>query len=353
MNLDDVTVFAEIDRQGMYAHILGLPEQLRQAWRLGQQLELPGWTGIQQVLIAGMGGSAIGAELLAAWAAPTCKTPIHILRDYDLPAWANGSHTLVIGSSHSGNTEETLSAFKQALQRGCRCLALSTGGALEQTAGGAAVPAWIFEHHGQPRTAVGYSFGLLLALFARLHLVEDPQDELVSAVESMLHQQESLRAEMPAARNPAKRMAGQLMGRFAVVLGSGVLAPVARRWKGQISEIAKAWAQFEFLPEADHNSVAGVLEPQDHLSNLMVLFLRGAADHPRNRLRSDLTRKVLMLEGLNTDFIDAQGETPLANLWTCLHMGDFVAYYLAMAYGVDPTPVQAIEALKREMKAAG
>ena len=353
MNLDDTDSFARIDREGMLSHIVGLPEQLRQAWNLGQELELPAWRDVQQVLIAGMGGSAIGAELLATWAAPTCKTPIHVLRDYDLPAWANGPHTLVIGSSHSGNTEETLSAFEQALQRGCRCLALSTGGALEKISRQAGAPVWIFEHHGQPRSAVGYSFGLLLALFARMHLIEAPHDELLAAVESMLRQQESLGLDIPAARNPAKRMAGQLMGRWVVVLGSGVLAPVARRWKGQISELAKAWAQFEFLPEADHNSVAGVLEPQDHLPNLTVLFLRGAADHPRNRLRSDLTRKLLMLEGLSTDFIDAQGETPMANLWTGLHMGDYVAYYLAMAYGVDPTPIQIIGALKREMKAAG
>ncbi|HEX2981329.1 MAG TPA: SIS domain-containing protein [Anaerolineaceae bacterium] len=133
-------------------------------------------------------------------------------------------------------------------------------------------------------------------------------------------------------------------------MASGYLAPVARRWKGQISEVAKAWAQFEFLPEADHNTMAGLLNPEEMLEHILVLFLRSSAEHPRNRLRSDLTRKGFMQEGLNTDFIDAAGDSPLAHIWTTLHMGDYCAYYLAMAYGVDPTPVEAIEGLKAEMK---
>jgi glucose/mannose-6-phosphate isomerase len=137
------------------------------------------------------------------------------------------------------------------------------------------------------------------------------------------------------------------------VFGSGILAPVARRWKCQINELAKAWAQFEFLPEADHNTLAGLLNPDENLARTMALFLCGPADHPRNRLRSDLTRKVFMLEGLSTDSFDARGDTPLANQWTTLHFGDYTAYYLAMTYGVDPTPVSALETLKQELRAAG
>jgi glucose/mannose-6-phosphate isomerase len=353
MNLDDYSLFKQIDAQNMLAHIDGLPEQLHTAWELGQRQSLPDYTGIRQILLAGMGGSAIGADLVSAYSAPLCRVPLFVHRDYGLPAWAKGPETLVIASSHSGNTEETQSAFRQALQNGCRLLAIATGGELAQAASAAGIPLWTFTHHGQPRSAVGYSFGLLLAALTRLQLLPDPSEEIASTIQAMQSGQVALRASVPVTSNPAKRMAGQLVGRWVTVIGAGILAPVARRWKGQISEVAKAWAQFEFLPEADHNTLAGILNPEDLLAHNMALFLRCPSDHPRNRLRLELTRKAFTQEGLNTDFIDAQGNTPLAHLWTCLHLGDYVAYYLAMAYGIDPTPVAAIENFKIEMQAAG
>ena len=123
-------------------------------------------------------------------------------------------------------------------------------------------------------------------------------------------QQEQFFAHVPAALNPAKRYAGQMMGRWVTIFGSGILAPVARRWKTQVNELAKAWAQYELLPEADHNTLTGVLEPQNSLPGILALFLRCPADHPRNRLRSELTRKLFMVEGINTDDIHALGENP-------------------------------------------
>ena len=353
MNLDDVSAFAKIDTQNMISEIDGLPDQLLAAWELGENLSLPDWDGIQSVLVSGMGGSAIGADLLRAYISPVCPVPVITQRNYGLPAWAKGPQTLVVISSHSGNTEENLSTYEAALEKGCRLLAVSTGGKLAAAAEEEGVPLWRFEHNGQPRAAAGYSFGLLLAVMNQLGFIPDPQEELQAAAAAMRAQQESLRAGVPVVENPAKRMAGQLFGRWVAVLGADILAPVARRWKGQISEIAKAWGQFEFLPESDHNTLAGLYNPGGALSNTLVLFLRAASYHPRNQLRTELTKKAFMLEGLNTDFIDAQGDTRLAHLWTALHFGDYTAYYLAMAYGVDPTPVEAIESFKQEMREAG
>lgn len=353
MNLDDLTHFQQLDTQNMLAEIDGLPEQLETAWQLGQTMPLPDLPGITRVLIAGMGGSAIGADLLAAYAAPLSPVPIVVHRDYGLPAWAQGPQTLVIASSHSGNTEETLSAFRQARENGCTCLAITTGGQLAAAAQESEAALWTFEHAGQPRAAVGYSFGLLLAAFSRLGLLPNPSEELAGAVTTMRRQQAQLQAEVPAVQNPAKRQAGQLIGRWVSVFAAEFLAPVARRWKGQISEIAKAWGQFEFLPEADHNTLAGVVNPENVLSSTITIFLMAPAYHPRNTLRSELTRKAFMLEGISTDFFIAQGDSRLAQQWSMLHLGDYIAYYLAMAYGVDPTPVEAIEQFKLELKAAG
>ena len=353
MNLDDLNRFKQLDPQDMLAHIDGLPDQLQSAWDLGQTLALPDWQGIQTVVIAGMGGSAIGADLVSAAVMDSCTVPIFVQRDYGLPAFAKETETLVICSSHSGNTEETLDAFEAAVQNGCHILAVTTGGKLAKNAAAAGFPVWKFAHKGQPRAAVGFSFGLILGALSKLGLVPDASDDVSGAVAVMKSQQERLRADVPVPQNPAKRVAGQLMGRWVTVMGAGALAPVARRWKGQINEVAKAVANFEFIPEADHNTLAGILFPPEVVPpHVVTLFLRAPSDHPRNRLRLDMTRQTYMLEGLNVDGYKAKGDTVIAHIWTALHFGDYVAYYLAMAYGVDPTPVTALESLKAALKEA-
>lgn len=352
MNLDNVKQFAIVDTEMMIDHIDGLPDQLAIAWELGQSLSLPPYDGIRQVVVAGMGGSAIGADLLAAYESPLSSVPILVWRNYELPAFAGGQETLVIACSHSGNTEEALSAFERAQESGARLMAITTGGELARRAISKKVPLWQFDHDGQPRTAVGYSFGLLFSALVRLHLVPNPGDELANCITAMKAQQANLRAEVPIAENLAKQKASQLVGRCPIIIGSGFMRPVARRWRTQIAELSKSVAQFEELPEADHNMLSGVLQPKLLFDDMMVLFLRAEKAHPRNEFRSDLTRQILADNGFRTDNVTAEGDSRLAQQWTCLHFGDYTSYYLAMAYDINPTPVAAIESLKARLKQA-
>lgn len=356
MNLDDLERFKQIDRFNMIGEIEGLANQLAAAWALAQRQPLPSIdpAQISAVVIAGLGGSAIGGDLLATWSAAAAKVPIIVNREYGLPAFAQGATVLVIASSHSGNTEETLDAFQVAMERKCTLIAVTTGGGLAERAASARVPVWAFSHAGQPRAAVGYSFGLLLGLLARLGIFPDPSAEVAEAVQSMGQVRQKNGPAVPAALNPAKRYAGQLMGRWVTVFGAGLMAPVARRIKTQINEVAKAGANFEFIPEADHNALAGTQHPEEVLMpHMMNLFLRSPSDDPRNRRRLDLTKKAYMLEGLNTDFLDARGRSPMANIWTQILFGDYMAYYLAMGYGIDPTPVDALVHFKEAIRAGG
>ncbi len=353
MNLDDRAAFAELDSQNMLEQINHLPDQLTSGWDEGWKKPLLEGEGIHHVLIAGMGGSAIGADLLAAYGQPSCRVPVTVLRDYRLPGWASGPETLVIACSHSGDTEETLTAFEEASKRGCRGMALTRGGKLAAAAQASGTLLWRFEHDGQPRAAVGLTFGMLLAAFTRLELLPDPREELTEAVRVMREQQQSFLPDVPVVRNPAKRMAGQMMGRIVIVMGAEELAPVARRWKSQINELAKAVSQFETLPEADHNSLAGLNHPESALSQMMVLFLQAPTNHPRNRLRLDFSRQMVMTYGINTDLIEARGEGRLAQQWTCLHYGDYASYYLAMAYREDPTPVDNLVMFKDALDQEG
>ncbi|MEX1247846.1 MAG: bifunctional phosphoglucose/phosphomannose isomerase [Anaerolineales bacterium] len=350
MNLNDLALIKKLDPEDMIGHINGLPDQLAAAWKLGNRLDLPKWRGIRQVVVAGMGGSAIGSDLLAAYAEPFLKASWITHRDYGLPAWAPGAETLVICSSHSGNTEETLAAFETARIAGCRILAICTGGLLEKAAKKAKIPTWIFNHTGQPRTAVGFSFGLLLAAAARLKLIPDPSAELKGAIAAMKEQQQSLLPEIPDTGNSAKRMGGQFVGRWITIYGAGLMVPVARRWKTQINENAKAQASFEIIPEADHNTLQGTMQPEAQFGATMAIFLRAAHNDPRNERRAELTRMAVMLQGQNTDTISGMGDSRLADMWTALHYGDYASYYLAIAYDVDPTPVPMLAELKQRMK---
>ena len=348
MNLDDLQMMKNADPQNMLGAIDRLPDQLEEAWKAGQGFPLPAPAApIRQIVITGMGGSAIGGALLAAYASPIAGVPITIWRDYRLPGWAKGPETLVIASSKSGNTEETLSAYQAAKKNKCTIVALATGGKLAADARKDGIPLWEFTYSGQPRSAVGYTFALPCAVIARLGLLPNPAKDIAAAAAAMRRQQKEIGAAVPASKNAAKRLAAKCAGKSVIVFGADCLAPVARRWKGQVSEVAKAWGQFEELPELDHNTVAGTVQPKGTIERSIVILLRSKFNHPRNALRVDFTRKLLARQGWETEEVKAEGGAALSQVFTCLHFGDYLAFYLAMEYATDPTPVAVIESLKK------
>jgi glucose/mannose-6-phosphate isomerase len=346
MNLDDLGRMRSLDPGGMLNLIDDLPAQLERAWGAVAALPSPQVQEVRHVIFAGMGGSAIGADLACVLARGKSAASLTVWRDYGIPAWVEGSESLVVVSSHSGNTEESLDAYHRAGEVRARRVVFTTGGTLMQEAERNGDPAWTIDHPGPPRAAVGYSFGFALGLLARIGLIPDPTLDVGQAVAAMRGQARAFAADSPAVHNPAKRMAGQLVDRWPIFFGAGVLAPVARRWRSQVNELAKAPAQFEELPEADHNAVAGTAGPGSLIGKTMAVFLRAGLDDPRLARRVDATRHLLMVEGYNTDTIAGVGDSLLAQQWTALHYGDYAAYYLAIAYGVDPMPIPAIENLK-------
>lgn len=351
MELNAHQQFSQIDTEDMLHHIDGLPDQLRFAYQLGMKLDLPRMEAVSTVVVAGMGGSAIGADLLAAYAIDRLTVPFIVHRDYGLPAFAAGEGTLVVVSSHSGNTEEALSAFETARERGCQIVVVTTGGNLAEAAGEAGIPVMRFEHVGQPRAAVGFSFGLLLALLIRLGLITDATTEVDETHTVLTALQKRIQADVPLMQNPAKRQAGQFVGRHVMIFAGSLLAPVARRWKTQFNEVAKAFAVYEPLPEANHNTLAGIYNPAEHIGHAYGMFLDAEQEHPRNQLRLQRTRELFMLEGIATDSFNAKGESRMAQMWSALLFGDYVAYYLAILYDINPTSIPPIAALKEAMAA--
>ncbi len=353
MFLDQPEEFPALDPQDMLGHIDALPDQFQGAWELSQTLPLPdSMPAVRQIVITGMGGSAIGGEYLAALVEAHSAIPVLVNRDYILPAFVSGPETLVIASSHSGNTEETLAAFAQALASGAQVMALTTGGELARRAAEAGVPLWQFTYDSQPRAAFGWSFGLLVGLAHRLRLAGDLSADAAEAVEQLRQWREHFGAATPIARNPAKRLAGQFCGRIGVFYGAGIMAPVARRWKCQINENAKAWAEFDYLPEQNHNGVAGLEHPRPAIEKLYCVFLQSSYDHPRVTLRQELSHRLYLQEGIMVDKVQARGGSRLAQMLNATQFGDYMSFYLAMENRVDPTPIPQIGALKEGLAAA-
>jgi glucose/mannose-6-phosphate isomerase len=349
VDLDDIAYLQSIDPAGMGDRVSELPLQCKQAKALTEAHSLPAeYRLADAIVILGIGGSAIGGDLVRTLVQGECPIPIFINRDYDLPAFVD-DHTMVIASSYSGDTEETLSAFGEALERGALPLAITTGGKLAEICKANNLPIITFTYESQPRAALGYSLVPLLTILQKLSFSADHSDELEKAISLMNELQEEIGVQVPEKDNMAKQLARRLGGHFPVVYGAEHLSEVGRRWKCQFNENSKGWGSWEVLPELNHNAVVGYEFPTSLAEEARVLMLSSELYGPRHRVRLQVTGEILAEKGVAHEVIRTRGRSPLAQvLWT-IHLGDHVSYYLAALRGVDPSPVKTIVYLKERL----
>ncbi|MBI2860083.1 MAG: bifunctional phosphoglucose/phosphomannose isomerase [Chloroflexi bacterium] len=347
--LDDRRLYQQYDPSGMVSRIGELSWQCQQAWQMAMSFDLPeDYSEVEKVIILGMGGSAIGGDLAASLIMAKSRAPIIIQRDYHLPGFVD-EKTLVIASSYSGNTEETLTAFTEALETGARKLAITTGGKLKALAGKAGIPVFIFDYPAQPRAALGFSLVPILCFLQKLGLAPDRSAEVAETVTGLEELSARIKETAPLADNQAKQLAQYLHGSLPVVYGSGLLSEVAHRWKTQINENSKAWAFHEVLPELNHNAVVGYQFPQELIGRIRVLMLRSPLLDARVQLRYRVTAQLLEQAGVSYQVVDAGGSSTLCQAMTMVMLGDYMSYYLALLYGIDPSPVKVIDFLKEQL----
>jgi len=352
VNLDDMQVYKRLDPANMLEHLHDLPRQCRTAWHKAKDFNLSqNYATIDKVVVLGMGGSAIGGSLLRNLASRLTKPIIFVTRDYDLPAFVD-DRTLVIASSYSGNTEETLSAFSQALKGKCKKLAMTTGGKLKALAEDAKVPVFLIDLVAQPRAALGYSFIPLIAFLQKLGFLKEKTTEVEAMTQGLEKLLGELKETVPTNSNRAKQLAIKLQGRIAVIYGAGVLSAVARRWKTQINENSKAWAFHETFPELNHNAVVGYQFPSELASKVHVVLLRCPSLHPRTLIRYQVTSELLKQKNISHEIIDSQSKGELSQMMSLIYLGDWASYYLAILNETDPTPVKAIDYLKKRLSEA-
>ena len=349
IDLDNVASYRELDPDDMLGRISELPMQCRDAWANAQSLDLPeSYRRAGKVIFLGMGGSAIGGALLNDLVRYECAVPILINRDYTVPACVD-AQTLAIANSYSGNTEETLMSLEQVVEQGAMVLAITTDGKLAQRARELKAPLLTFNYKSSPRAALGYSFISLLGVMCRLGLVPDKAANLSEAITVMEDWQAEIKETVPLEKNTAKQLASRLHGHLPVVYGANYLSEVARRWKTQFNENAKHWSFFEQFPELNHNAVVGYQWPADLAEKIVVILLSSASDHPRNRVRAQVTQEILEQRGVAYQVVEARGASPLAQVLSIIHFGDYVSYYLALLNGTDPSPVDTISYLKKRL----
>jgi len=348
ITLDDPATLRRIDANDMLGRVGALPRQLAQARRIAAATPLDDrYRAVDSVLVLGMGGSAVGADLVAGIAGDRLRVPLVAHRDYDLPGWA-GERTLVVAASHSGETVETLTAARAALERGLPLVAITTGGALAAAAAAHGAPCLRYQLPGQPRAAVGFGVGLLHDLLVNAGLLTDP-DPLAPAVEAVESILERNAPEVETGANSAKQLAWALFGRIPVVYGAGPLTAVARRWKTQLNENAKSWAASEPMPEANHNAIEGSLNPRELSDALYVVQLRDPEEPAAIAERYRVVEELLGERATNRSEVWAEGPSRLARVLSVLAFGDLVSVYLAILYQTDPTPVTLLAMLKERL----
>lgn len=338
--LDDPKYIARFDRSNGFDMVAGQPQQLRQQY----EFEAPKMDQINSIVLAGMGGSALAAEFIRAWLSDRLTVPFEIVRGYDLPKHV-GEHTLVVVSSYSGNTEETLSCLGQVESTGATVAYMSAGGKLAQAAAGKTyiqIPAG-----NQPRLAVLYGVKALATLLESLGLAEGLVAELETAAEWLLEEVTHFATNIPEDDNIAKQVAKQLVGSPVVVYGGPTLAMPAMKWKIDINENGKNIAFWNQLPEFNHNEFIGWGNPKDSL--LKVVQLQSDLDNDRIKKRFEVSNRLLSGTMPAPIIVTAHGQTKLQQMLWAMLLGDFVATYLALLNQVDPIPVELIEKLKKEL----
>jgi glucose/mannose-6-phosphate isomerase len=349
VDLDNTSVIRQFDKLGMLDHLHGFPEQCQKAWENVQKFKLPHeYTGISNVVIVGMGGSAIGGDIARRLAMAESKLPVWVHRDYGLPAFVDAS-TLIIASSYSGNTEETISAFIKSLGTGAKKLAITSGGKLQELAQKEGIPVFVIDYQAPPRAAFPHSFIPLVGIFQKLGLLADKSADLQEAMDVLKRLSGDLVETKPTTSNPAKQLADKLRGHIAVTYGAEMLSEVARRWKGEFNENSKAWAFFENFPELNHNAIVGYEFPAEARERILVFMLRSSTIHSRNLLRYEVTAKLLAKAGIAYEFVEARGKSALAQVLSLVHLGDYASFYLSMLNEVDPTSTDAINLVKQHL----
>ncbi|MEA2447177.1 MAG: glucose/mannose-6-phosphate isomerase [Actinomycetota bacterium] len=352
IDLDDLDAIARLDSQDVLGAVERFADQCSEGWEIGRAAgALPDGTGVDSVVVLGMGGSGVSGDVVQAVLEPRLPVPFRVIKSYGpLPEWV-GRNTLAFAISYSGSTEETVAALEEAHSRGCRAVTISSGGPLAEMAknyGLAHVP---IPGGLQPRASLGYLTLPILAVLVGVGLAPDLLDDVDDAIETLGELASRCDRKRSRQENPAKDLAARLAGNVPVIYGGyGLGATAAYRFKCDVNEYGKQPAFWATLPELDHNEIVGWNKLTDLTKDRFVLvFLRDPEDHERIKLRFETTRALVEDQFAEVIEVPAEGTSPLARLLSLVFITQLAAIYIGLANEVDPGPVDVIQKLKAEL----
>ena len=350
--LDDSSKLTALDPLDMLGKVESLPQMFQEGYRLGSTNTIPAATiksAKDGLVICGMGGSAVSGDILKNYLWESFDRSILVVRNYALPKSVTGK-ALVIALSYSGDTEETNAAVKDALKRGCPVIAVTSGGKLALLSEKEKFPSILIPAGLPPRSALGYLLGALLGVVEQVFKIEaigkDVQETLKELGKIKIENQREVNQRI----NPAKKLAAKIFDKLPVIFGSdGLNDSAGYRWKTQLNENSKITALSVNFPELNHNEIVNlsVLKRAEH--NLCLVLFRDDKDSERNKKRIEITKSLIGIQLGGVNEIIAKGESKLSRLLSLIYFGDFVSVYAAYLRGFDPTPVDVITKLKKEL----
>lgn len=329
--------------------ILNFPKQFKVGIRAAKDAEFVKKIAADNIIICGMGGSALPGDILktANLSLKLTKLPIFVHRNYGLPNEAN-KNSLIVCISYSGNTEETISAFNEAKTKGLKIIVISSGGKLINLAKRRKIPFALVPEGIQPRCALGYQFSALAKLLSRMGLIKNIDRELLSLEKNL---------QPKKFKEKGKKLAEKLKNSIPIIYGSGNFALLAKIWKIKFNENSKILSFFNFFPELNHNEMVGIAENKIKNLNkfLKVIILRDKSGDKKNLKRIKITSEILEKKGINVIFVDIPILNPqrrekfFDKLFSNILLSDWVSYYLALLQKINPEPVKTVEDFKERL----
>ena len=352
VDLDDLNELARLDSEDVLGAVERFADQCREGWEIGRSASgLPDADGVDSIVVLGMGGSGVSGDVIQSVVEPRLPVPFRVIKSYGpLPEWV-GRNTLVFAVSYSGSTEETVAALEEAHERGCRAVAISSGGPLADMARRYGLAYVQIPPGLQPRASLGYLTLPILGVLIQVGLVPDLQDDLDEAVTVLGDLAERCHRKRSRVENPAKDLAARIVGRIPVVYGGyGLAATAAYRFKCDLNEYGKTPAFWNVIPELDHNEIIGWNQLSEVTrSNTVLILLRTPDEHERIGHRFEITRSLIEEHFAEVVEVPAEGRSPLAQLLSLVLVTQLASIYVGLAYGVDPGPVEVIQKLKAEL----
>ncbi len=345
------TSYKKIDSSGILDILDEFPRQCQNAFELGGSIAIPfSYKKIKNIVFSGMGGSAIGADLIRSYLIYRPVPPVFVIRHYRIPEFVDRT-SLFFACSYSGNTEETIASFKAALKKKAKVIVISSGGRLLELARASKIPYVIVPKGYPPRQALGYFFFSPLKLLEQCGIVEKSDKKVTETISVLDNLRNNSLAMNVTGNNPAKKLANMLANRFPVIYGStDYLDAVITRWRAQFAENSKTLSSVNLFPELNHNEIVGWRFPRRILKKFFIIILRDASEHKRISRRIEITKYLLIKDGFRVKEVWSEGKSLMARMFSLVYLGDFISYYLAILNKVDPAPVEPIAYLKKRLK---